>query len=149
VTPSSPPNSSYIANNNGDVTAAITGHHDNGYHCPANSPYVMQQQDSGSKNNNNQPSSPFNTDHAGHEDISHIVDQVLSCIDANQFDQSAVSDMFQNETCRDGSETLCHNCALMNRNKTETCRQCGADMTSMVAADENLTAADKRSEISR
>ena len=33
---------------------------------------------------------------------------------------------------RDGLETLlCHNCgALMSKNKTESCRQCGADFDS-------------------
>ena len=43
--------------------------------------------------------------------------------------QQPVSNSFIAATYRDGLETLlCHNCgALMNKNKTESCRQCGAD----------------------
>lgn len=82
------------------------------------------------------------------QDISQIVDQVLSCIDQyNDETQTSTNEVRSMETpaqasaaapeasshnaYRDGLETLlCHNCgALMNKNKTEIpCRGCGAEL---------------------
>ena len=51
-------------------------------------------------------------------------------------------------TYRDGLETLlCHNCgALMNKNRTESCRQCGADFdaTSFNAAQPSSSDPDSK-----
>ena len=46
-----------------------------------------------------------------------------------QQQQPVSSSSLMAATYRDGLETLlCHNCgALMNKNRTESCRQCGAD----------------------
>ena len=76
------------------------------------------------------------------QDISHIVDQVLSCIDQFE-DENQTSNNENSEIYRDGLETLlCHNCgALMNKNKTENCRQCGAEIK---AEHSSPTNQDKR-----
>lgn len=62
------------------------------------------------------------------EDISQIVDQVLSCIDAEEGQTNPFEDDFA--SYRDGLETLlCHNCGALMRTKAEMCRQCGTDVT--------------------
>ena len=62
--------------------------------------------------------------------------------------QKPVSSSFMAATYRDGLETLlCHNCgALMNKNRTESCRQCGADFdaTSFNAAQQPSSDPDSK-----
>ena len=62
--------------------------------------------------------------------------------------QQPVSSSFMAATYRDGLETLlCHNCgALMNKNRTESCRQCGADFdaTSFNAAQPSSSDPDSK-----
>merc|ERR1712018_851727 len=74
------------------------------------------------------------------QDISNIVDQVLSCIDQfEDFQNHNNSSNNPGSSYRDGLETLlCHNCGALMKTKTEeTCRQCGTQMPLNNEADNN------------
>ena len=110
---SSPPNSNYIANNNGQqqITESAVFH---------NSQYVMPEaaQQCSAKNNNSFGQAD--------QDISHIVEQLISMDATNPFRVESEPIEYN---YRDGLETLlCHNCGALMKNKTEMCRQCGADI---------------------
>ena len=110
----------------------------------------------------NDPKSPYMTPndpkYSQDQDISHIVDQVLSCIDQfenNNNDSQLLSQLSNGSaagsavatadfpTFRDGLETvLCHNCgALIEGTKKEHCycRQCGAECNNSIIGVENAS----------
>ena len=59
------------------------------------------------------------------QDISQIVDQVLSCIDTSQFD------LDYNQEPEGSTLLLCHNCGARLKFKVPNCKSCGAEISNL------------------
>ena len=73
------------------------------------------------------------------QDISQIVDQVLSCIDTSQFDLE-----YNQENADNSTLLLCHNCGARLKTKVSNCRLCGTEMSHFEQTEEQTPSDLKR-----
>ena len=98
-------------------------------------PNYMTHQQQSTNGNSSYPNGSYPLEEAGHDhsksnyssdqDISQIVDQVLSCIDTSHFDLDYNQESASSENV---TLLLCHNCGARSKHKIQHCRQCGEEM---------------------
>ena len=78
-------------------------------------------------------STTIKSNYSSDQDISQIVDQVLSCIDTSHFDldynHHQEHDQSNQQPQENATLLLCHNCGARLRHKVQHCKQCGEEMS--------------------
>ena len=83
-------------------------------------------------------SSTIKSNYSSDQDISQIVDQVLSCIDTSHFDLEYNHPQEHNQSNQpqeNATLLLCHNCGARLRHKVQHCKQCGEEMSGEQTSD--------------
>lgn len=78
-------------------------------------------------------SSTIKSNYSSDQDISQIVDQVLSCIDTSHFDLDYHHPQEHNNQTHQVPDhatlLLCHNCGARWKHKVQHCKHCGEEMS--------------------